>query len=271
MRFEMDYYQVKAMNASAIKAGAVSMAHMAVIIDGPGKEQTPSMRAGSLAHMTVLEPLAFDTLIRVDVATKAAKEWKQAVEIHGEDNVIKTSEWVEAAAIAQALHQHPDADRILASATTREYELFWQIDGHDCKAKVDALGGVAINPIMVEYKTCSSLAGFTSGAARMHYHLQLGWYWLGVKTVLGVEPAVFVIAQEQAAPYDVACYQVPIYCLPMWADEAVKIARRWWAGERGGAYPGVMSFELPGWADYAGMNEDGEYVLSNGSMGANEL
>ena len=245
---EQEYNAIDAMRASAIKHGARSMAHMRHYMATGGGDPTPAMRTGDMRHMALLEPARWASLTRCD-ASRATKEYKALAEAVGADNIISTDAAAEHDAAVRALLEHSAAAAEFAAVAEIECARVWTAPGGQaCKARIDATrraGG------FIEFKTCSSLAAFVAGAARLHYHLQLGWYAYAIGQ--GREwPRCVVIAQEQAAPYDVAVFDVVPYKLEMWYAEALAIAERYWAGETAGAFPDRMAFELPSWADHAG-------------------
>jgi hypothetical protein len=209
-----------------------------------GVTPSPAMRAGSLRHMAVLEPLKFVALVVCD-GTKASKLYKRWIASGKtpEDIVTPAQKESHLAALA-VLKRHGDAASYMSRAGQCEAEYFWDIDGHPCKCKVDKM---CDDGTMIEYKTTGQLGKFANTSASMHYHLQLGWYAHATKA-----RRVVVIAQETAAPYDVMVLTVRAPLLKMWYNEALLIARRWWDGDRSGAYPDAFAFELPSWADCGG-------------------
>jgi hypothetical protein len=238
-----DYYDIDAMSASAIKKGAVSMRAMEHYGDGK-RVSTPCMRSGNARHTAVLEPQLFAARYPCVVGAKRRKIYKMLCEWYGKDYVLSLHESQQILESAKAARCHPVAGELLARAGTYEAEYHWDQDGHPCKCKVDK---ICDDGTMIEYKTTGQLGKFANTSASMHYHLQLGWYAHATKA-----KRVVVIAQETAAPYDVMVLTVRAPLLKMWYNEALLIARRWWDGDRSGAYPDAFAFELPSWADCGG-------------------
>ena len=235
----MNYYEVDAMFASAIKAGAVSMLNMEQYFRG-GVKATAAMTAGTMRHMAVLEPDRFDGLTIYD-GSRNANAYRALVDSVGAENIITPAERESHIEAVEVLKRHDVAMSYLNRPGTCEKECYWTHDGHPCKAKIDKLCN---DGTMIEYKTTGQLGSFQSTALRMHYHLQLGWYWRATNA-----KRVVAIAQEIKPPYDVAVMTVRTVNLKMWYNDALAIAERWWAGERSGAYPEAFAFELPSWYD----------------------
>lgn len=245
----MNYYEIKAFSASAIKAGAVSMLNMKSFIES-GIDATNAMRCGSLRHMALLEYDRFLNLI-VNDANRNTNIFKDLAAKHGKENIVKTAEKEEAEAARMAVLDHPvviDNNLFIGGETEKEY--YWQHEGFGCKAKLDWVGKNAI----VEYKTCQSLRRFTANAAGMFYQLQLGWYnWAANKDG---KKKFFIVAQESKRPYDVAVFECNPIMLDVWRDDCLKIVKQYLNCEKAGYFPGayetLVQFELPAWAIGAG-------------------
>lgn len=234
----MSYFEVKAFSASAIKAGAKSMLHMADFLEN-GKEPSSAMAKGSLLHLALLEHEKLDAMacIGYDGRTKAGKE---LVEAYGKENIIKPKEKEQLQQAAKMVLSHPEVLRLnLFKGGEAEKEIYWNNEGVDCKCKIDYDQPDCI----VEYKSTQNLQRFSVAAASMFYHLQLGWYWHGA----GRKP-VYIVAQESKRPFDVMVCEVSPLLLRTWYDDAWKIVQRYISGERSGAFPLLLNFELPAWA-----------------------
>lgn len=235
-----DYYSVAAINASAIKAGAISMLKMQDEIER-GTEATAAMRRGSLQHLAILEPAKFAALHVEDYdgRTKAGKELLERV---GKDNIIKPAEHAELVQAQKMVADHPAVKQLaLFWNGVAEVARYWQEGGVDCKCKID----YCHDDYIVEYKTTGNLTNFIRSAENMSYYLQLGWYWRGESVVSGKEKRVFVVAQEQKAPFDVAVFEVPQLMLKTWYFDCLEIVKRYASGDRSGAFPEIMQFERP--------------------------
>lgn len=242
----INYYDVKAINASAIKAGAISMLAMQHEVE-IGKEASAAMRKGSLRHMAVLEPCKFGKLIVADFDGRT-KEGKATIATYGREKLIKPAEFEAEKKAAEMVFNHPVVSAMgLMSGGEAEKEIYWKKGIVDCKAKLDYVRPSHI----VEFKTTGNLAGFARTAAGMNYQLQLAWYWYAGYELDGVNRKVYIVAQEQAAPFDVAVYEVPQLMLEKWLQDCMNIVERYINGDRSGAYNQLMTFELPSWAEAA--------------------
>jgi len=252
---EQNYFEVLAMNASTIKAGAESMLKMADYIEN-GMDATAAMQQGTRQHRAVLEPETLQKyhVEECDGRTKAGKELK---ELHG-DNLITPKQFAELAAIQKQVWNHAEVLNLgLLQGGEAEKEIYWSEGGIKCKAKLDYYAPEHF----VEYKSCNNLAKFTSSAAQMRYELQLGWYWRAAYCANVKQKKCFVIAQESKRPYDVAVFEVPEIMLNTWFNQALEIVHRYINGDRSGAFPKLMTFELPAWAPGANAEHDAETML----------
>lgn len=247
----MGYFDVKAYSASAIKAGAVSMLQMWHEIEH-GKEKSAAMFRGAKQHMAILEPEKLAALTLFD-GDKRKKEYKDLKEQVGEENIITPQELEQFnAALAQVRNNPIVKDRDLFADGEAEKEIYWKENGIDCKCKVDWFA----DDYIVEYKTTGQIERFIPAAASMRYHLQLAWYWRGACQLDGKQKRVYIVAQEQKAPFDVAVFTISPLMLKMWFKECMNIVERYESGDRTGAFPVLMQFELPAWADDTDFSSD---------------
>lgn len=263
-----DSYRAKeGISATAIKAAwrqksAPSMAHMrlAMLKREDDEAPTPAMRWGTLAHAAMLEPAKFaERAQQWRGGRKAGKEWDAFKEGKDQAWIVTPDEYAELEAMQAALRADKFAREIIAKVVATECELAWEDERYGkAKAKLDG----ADSGVVVEYKTTQSIDArmFQGQAYRLGYHLQLSWYWHGLKTVGKREDAeVFVIAQESSPPYCVVCYHVPRCILEQGYQEAAGIAATYRAAERAGVFCGpydvIQEYELPRWA----YEEEGEW------------
>jgi len=242
----VNYFEAPGMSASAIKVGAISMLAMHDYITN-GRDKTASMRRGTIQHLAVLEPAKLGMLVESELDGRSTAG-KALIAQHGRENIVKIGEKRDALKARSMVLAHREVKRLqLFSDGEAEKEIFWTDNGIAAKCKVDYI----TDKFFVEYKTTSTLAGFSRSAAQMNYQLQLGWYYRGCKR------KCFVVAQEQKSPWDVAVFEVPRHKLEAWGEKALEIAQRYQSGDRSGAFPELMIFELPDWCeDSASMSVD---------------
>jgi len=256
-----EYAAIDATNASAIKAGALSMKHMKHYMD-KGRADSRAMKRGRMLHAAVLEPERFFASVEVwrgyekkDGTTgysKASKAWTNFADGKDQDLVLLPDELADMHAASLAVHADEDAHRIIA-LTESERSLVWHDDLYGWgKARFDCVDG----QVIADYKTTRNIepGAFARSFANMSYDVQLGWYAHGFRKAFGRDPVVYVIAQEQYAPWDVVVYLIDHEILREGERKAVEIARMWHISKQCGTFLGVANaegirqLELPQWA-----------------------
>jgi hypothetical protein len=256
---EQEYGALPGITASAIKAGRISMAHMRHEMQrARGEAGSPAMRLGKLAHMAVLEPHKWADVLPYD-GTRRGKEWDAFSARNVGREIVSATEHATASAIRAAVQDDRTASDLLSACGYRETVIRW--DGGDgigpCKARVDAHG----RAVLIDYKTTRQLGqdgkAFMRSAEGLGYLHQMAWYWRG----LWRPASVFVIAQENVAPYCVGVYEIPQPMLESVLGDCERIAREYRIAERLGLYRGplesIRQWERPAWAV-------GEVDISNG-------
>lgn len=248
MNFD-DYKSIRAINASAIKAGATSMLHMREVMECAGKEPSDAMIMGTLVHSAVLEGRMPS---RIWDGRKAGKAF-DAFEAECQGEIIVTPKEVATLeSIRDAVHANPDAMRLI-NLTEQEVSIQWSDPVYGkAKARLDGFNEVTG---MVEFKTCRKInkRAFVSQAIALGYDLQLGWYVEGLaKTKLnGMIPEVHIIAAETEKPFDVAVWRVPKAMINIGRKKAKEIAERYYECCHLGKWPGVCAgveeLVLPEW------------------------
>jgi hypothetical protein len=261
-----EYGQMAGITASAIKAGRTSMAHMHHEMQrARGDAGSAAMRIGTLAHMAVLEPAKWVDLV-VYGGHRRGKRWDSFAASNAGREILSATEYATVSDIRMALQEHITASSMLAACGNRETVIRW--DGGDgigaCKARIDAHGASCL----IDYKTTRKLGqdgqAFMRSAEGLGYLHQMAWYWRG----LGRTKSVFVVAQENVAPYCLAVFEIPQPMLEAVLVECEDIARRYRMAERAGIYRGpladIRQWERPAWAV-------GEVDMSTGEMEGSEL
>jgi hypothetical protein len=244
-----EYLSLPGISASAIKAGAVSMAHMREVMICSHKEPSPAMMAGTRIHAAVLEPDRLAERLHVWTGgVKRGKDWDAFSDGKPREWIVTFDEVDELDAIASAVKASRPAQEVLGNALGYEYTLQWtdRLLGQ-CKARLDCITRNAV----IDLKTTAQIdpRAFGRTFASLDYLLQLGWYCHGYELIHGERPQCFVVAQETARPYATVVYEVDEDLLVMGYDRAYDIALRYRACEACGEYPGPAS-ELLGIRDY---------------------
>jgi len=254
--------------ATAIKQGALSMAHMHASMTEQ-RDDTPAMRWGRLAHMAVLEPITLASLPQWDGGRKAGKEWAAFSEcLDDGDDYVTADELDRLAALTQATRA-PLAS--ISPITHTEVRVDWT--GELYGAATCRIDAVLKSGGFVEVKTCRNIEerAFLRQSYALHYEIQLGWYAHGLETT-GKRGEVWVLAIESAPPYTTALYNVSPHILAGGYREAARIACAYRVCEAVGTFAGpyddrVLAYELPEWA----RPEEREVDISDGEMEGSEL
>lgn len=235
------------------KAPAMARAYL----DGTyTREETPSMRMGTLVHTLVLEPDQFGGRYAIapecDRRTKAGKEEFErfALEAAGRE-IIPREMHEQASAMAAAVRHHKMA-RALLLAGDSEVSVFADLDGTACKSRIDFIreGG-----ILVDLKTTADAApdAFARSCANFGYHRQCAMY-RDIATAAGIPHDDFVfVCVETKPPYLVACYQIDAEAEEHGRREYRHAIDIWRRCVESGEYPGIAnelitSISLPRWA-----------------------
>jgi len=229
-------------------------------------EPTPAMLFGSAVHCAILEPDQFDQryVVRPPEADFRKTEWKQwrddalgrGLEILSADDGQTLEE------MAEAAYRHPVAADYLSRPGKSEHSLTWT-DPHSgrlCKGRLDKL---LYDGTILGYKTTSQFSQrqFQSQAWQLFYHAQWAFYRRAV-IELGIhsDPPVIEIVQQKAPPYDVAVYDITAPIIDAgeltyreWLDILARCER---TGEWPGAYPGLVEFLPPKWAQDSELGVD---------------
>ena len=131
-----DYHAGPGISSSQLKQLLKSPAHFKYAMDNKS-DPTPAMLLGSLVHTMVQEPAKInDEYFFVDVGSRAAKVYKQAVEDHPDHVVMLESDREKASAMAMSAFSNPDICELLDGAKI-EHSIFWEEDGILCKCRPD--------------------------------------------------------------------------------------------------------------------------------------
>jgi hypothetical protein len=252
MTFE-EYKAIPALNATAIKAGGLSMLHMHAAMTGVEKEQTPAMRWGKIVHKAILEREAFFKTVSVfEGSVRRGQAWDQFQADHDPEWILTTDQHAKLFALSAAVHANADAHRLIESSM-HEVTAQWAGDEYGpAKARLD---GFSERAGVVELKTARAINQrmFAKAFAGSGYDIQCGWYCEGANraSLCKTFPACNVIAIESKPPFDVAVYTISNTTLQVGLARAKKIAARYRDAERAGVFPGVSAgvteLVMPDW------------------------
>ncbi len=243
-----EYRAVKAINATAIKAGRKSMLHMHHALT-KGKDATPAMRWGSLLHGQLLQP--DEKPVVLWPGRRAGKEWEAFKAANDGAEILIQSEYdklmgerAEQLNAVQMIRTHPEASAELAGCSF-ESALKWDEPGiGPCKALLDAWkpGPDAWTPgVVIDIKCSREIdeRAFWSSSWHAGTHLQLAWYMRGLRANGHDVSRAVIIAQESAPPFDVAVFDADPPLLAYGEKECLRIARDYRMAEKRGYFPGA--------------------------------
>jgi len=258
---EAEYRAIRAVNASSLKAGAVSMAHMKLAMAGDSTTSA-AKELGSLAHLAILEPARFDQ-VRVapdfgDQRTKAGKEAKAAwlSGLEPGARIADIDDHNAAKAMAAACYAHEDLALALRHPDGQnEVVITWtdRTTGLACKARIDRL---ILGRMIIDVKTARSATafGFSRAIAAYGYHLQAAWYSRAVEELTREETPPFGFAVvESSAPFGAACYVLDPADIDAADQQNSRILAQWAKAVETGTYSSIQpdgrmsTIRLPSW------------------------
>lgn len=187
-----------AYHADPVKGGSVAASGLKVLINGsPADYQwqlehrsgsTEATEAGSLLHAEVLgTPLDHEIVNMATTRNKASDEVRSRGLVPVTETMLD-----QAAAMAAAVHSHPEAAELLAAAPFREVSMFTldRPSGLWVRGRADALGETEDGrPLVVDLKTTAagvSPAEISKVIGQYDYHVQDAHYTEIVASLLGL-------------------------------------------------------------------------------------
>jgi hypothetical protein len=240
---------------SSLKAFSKSPAHW-VYYKKREFKQSPAMRRGWLTHLIALEPERQSELEIIDVATRANKQFKEAVELHGEDKVFTRKEFTEAGNLADRIKTHPLASKLIYRATEVEEHIEFSLDGVAFHGYADIVGEDYIADIKVTDPEPKKMQRWLLDNL---YHMQLALYGYA-KFNATADTKYFIIAVDPNPPYGVVVYEIDTAMIQDGMNRAkleVSMFKDWYRGWDGESIPRSydyytaldrpMIMELPTW------------------------
>lgn len=262
------YHRMEAVSSHVLQGFYRTPAHARELMLHP-KESTKEQMFGQALHTRVLEPEKFDGLYlvapKVDRRTKAGKqEWAAFEERASGRFLLDAGEHELIEATACSVERHPSAQELLAAPGMNEVTVIWQqpvqLDGEDgpvlplCKARLDRLCTLGGDTFIVDLKSTrdASQRGFERECALYRYHMQLGWYALGLDAHAPAPRRVAFIAVEKERPFAVHVLELDALDLEQGVREARGHLKTLLECRRSGIFPGYgdgMGYMgLPQWA-----------------------
>lgn len=219
------YVEEAGMNQSSLKILRHSRKKFLYHITHRVDRDTPSKRLGRAIDTATLEPEKFNDLFfqlpELNLRTNAGKAHRdELIAANPGKEALNAEEFNTAFKAAGAVLSHPDAARLLASAT-RQMSIWWkdQETGILCKARLDAYQAQTNTIIDLKSTQDASPRGFQRGSIWAYrYDLQAAWYMTALEAH-GIKPEHFVfIAVEKTMPFEVGVYRL--------TDEVIKLSKQ---------------------------------------------
>lgn len=254
----MDYFARPEMSQSKLKDFAVSPAYYKMRLVEP-MEQTEAMALGSAVHAALLEPDVFKSKYVVSPGfdrrtTKGRADYTLFCAESMGKLILNKDEYDHVLAMRESVFDHPKAKDVLSFKMEAEKEIFFEIEGVACKAKLDAIVP-EINTV-IDFKTARSASAeqFRRDAINMGYDLQAYWYYEAYKAEFGKYPdyyAFIVVSKE--APYPVGFFEVDKEFLDRGRYYAIKYLRKYKECVASNVWPkneseDVIAISTPDWA-----------------------
>lgn len=252
------YDTIKGLSISRLKELRRSPMHYQHALAQP--RVSSALTLGTATHVAVLEPERFvhDFAIwnRKTESGRAGPrngKWWDAFQLEHKGRTILTEDEGDAAqAIAKAVRFDETANQYLALGDP-EVTMQWEIDGRQCRGRVDWLTTVEGERYLVGLKTTRDCRHFAFGsqAAKLDYALQWAWYLDGYEAITGKTPRLIEIVVENTAPYAVATYRIENDILLQGRDNYRELLKILAECEEKDEWPGPVVGEqiltLPSW------------------------
>lgn len=240
LAFEEYLRDAKCMNSSSIKKILEGPRYYLSALAGQEeKEDKDHYRFGRAAHLAILEPNKFRNLYVIQPEftgltqagkespnSKAAKEkrkkWRE--QLPSDALILTQQEHDDLTCMVESVLEHPQASMLLRNGRPEVTGRFTDPEtGVRCKIRPDYLTFDKDEQIyVVDIKTTrnSSPGLFSNDIWKFKYHLQIAFYYDGIKAITGKEPeAAAFISVEKTAPYSTHVY---------WADDDMLAQGRQW-------------------------------------------
>lgn len=250
------YSDSKAINATAIKAGAKSMLHMHHAMTNKS-EETPAMRWGTLVHEAVLMGIE---RFAVYPGRRSGKEWDAFEVANSGRTIVSKSEHEKIMMVLESIASNKEAHELTICGEV-EKPIYWTDKEAECEAKGRP---DVVNRHLVDLKNAKDISerGFTMASWSAGTHLQMAWYLRGLRANGITVERVAIVAVESTPPFDCAVYYYD-QSLLNWAErECVRICRDYKLAIESGNFKGAHTFSKtllqPAFADevVAGMPDD---------------
>ena len=218
----MDIKELR-LSFSSLKQFGKSPAHFVGYKKRIFKQSAP-MRRGWLTHLLTLEPDKISELTVLDVATRANKQYKEAVALHpdGEQGVFTAKEVLDAQNLAISVSEHPLANKIIKEAVELEKHLYWSLEGVDFHGFADVIGVDYVADLKVTDNEPKKIQRWVLDNL---YHMQLALYKEAVfpsaEDYKRTAPKCYLITVDPNTPNGVVVYEMSTAMV----EDGLKIAK----------------------------------------------
>jgi hypothetical protein len=226
---------------SHLKAFAKSPAHGKHATSGGEIDPTCAMERGTAVHALVMNTRK--VVFYGKARNEEHKDYQKFMADNPNAEILTAKEYDKANRMADAIRANPMAMEILVGPDIiNERTVLWDLAGRPCRGTPDAVG---FDLVDLKCTGDASPEEFYWHVKRMHYHVQLAWYSLGLdlngESVEGQRKLVVV---EDKPPHVVQVYRIG----PRMSEAGDKLARIWFETlincERNGEFPGYSQAEL---------------------------
>jgi len=200
----MNVSEVK-LSFSSLKAFSKSPAHW-VQYKRREYKGSAAMRRGWLAHLLTLEPQKRLEIEILDVATRANKQFKAALEELGENGVFTRKEYNEALNLAERVLEHPLASELIRGAEKLEEHVHFSLDGVAFHGFADVVGKDYIADLKITDNEPRKIQRWVLDNL---YHMQLALYGYS-KFNSKADIKHYLITVDPNPPHGVIVYELDI-------------------------------------------------------------
>lgn len=247
-----EYFAMPGTSITRLKVLRRSPQHYRHGLDMPKESATLSL--GRAAHCAVLEPERFVREYAVwarrsesgNLCPRNGRHWDEFRAKYAGRLIITEDEALAAISIQKAIRESAAAMRYLESGEP-EVVMRWQLNGRECRGRMDWLTHVDGVPNIVGLKTSRDCRHFKFGwqAWTLGYHLQWAWYEDGYKILTERNARMVEIVVESEAPHAVAVYPIPDDIREQGREEYDGLLKLLDECERTNEWPGPQPVEEP--------------------------
>ncbi|ACJ71992.1 exonuclease [Abalone shriveling syndrome-associated virus] len=195
-------------SASTIRLALANQSGLVAKLRGYQPPMTDSMKLGSLAHATILEPEKVNDF-HFYSGTRSGKAYKALAALGDDKMILPAQMHILTENMKNALHEYikdmnwPQTNILLQDDTFREKHLEYHEDDLHHRGVIDAYSK---DGVLIDYKTTAD-AGITvktweASCARLYYHIQMAYYGKLLEHCENIKVKDYIhVVQSTAEPY----------------------------------------------------------------------